>query len=340
MLNQHHKKWFLILNKTVRGPFSYEELKSLVEEGLIKRTDLALLVQEIEGESKKGNWKFLWQYPEFDSRSSKSPPPSLPSDDKRQVKTTDQVQQEIEENVPLDLREISIDDLIVRAKTRSRKETFTFGTDSESSFADSELKSGDTSRPSWTKAIPLVLFAFAVIGMILAQSSKPNKKITEVVPSPAPREVASPEKNVLPGPRHPMANRGPGPRRNPDRRGGPPRRPPGVLPPKERDRGQIREDEMLRLREAERLKELEERARREREKEQELKRRDESEKDIESDEPSDEKDLEEEDAFDRPQKARTKKRENDRPSNIQDEEDPEEKEPYDSDSPPSEWLED
>lgn len=236
------KKWFLILNKSPRGPFFEHEIKELLQQGLIRHNDLALLFEE----GVQGNWKFLWQYPEFDSRLNRksSPPPEIL--EKRKPRTNEEIQKELENEVPLDLKSIPLEELIIRAKPRAKREA-----EVKDSFFR-ETKSDFKSSParSWMKLMPLFLFLAAVTGMILTQkTSTQSPNITS--PKEPPRIVASEMKPTIPGARKTIS---------------PPKKKEVVSMPQERDRGEVREDELLRLRQAERLKELEERARIERSK--------------------------------------------------------------------------
>ena len=123
MQGSGHNQWVVLLNKMPRGPFSADEIRSLLNQGLLRHNDLALLIQsEVEGGV--GVWKFLWQYSEFDSRLPAKDLSQIPAAvlEKRQPKNEEQVAQAVKELVPLDLQSIRIEDLIVKASSGVRKE--------------------------------------------------------------------------------------------------------------------------------------------------------------------------------------------------------------------------
>lgn len=281
-----HNQWVVLLNKIPRGPFSADEIRSLLNQGLLRHNDLALLVQS-ENESGVGAWKFLWQYSEFDSRLPAKDPSQIPAAvlEKRQPKNEEQVAQAVKELIPLDLQSIRIEDLIVKASSGVRKEL-------------GSLKAGESSgtRPAASsfsrfEKIPtisarnvsgiLVLVCLLVGGWIGVSKLKVKPEETASAPPAASKSV--PEATAQPGPpgmRMPAGARmlpqprngmqlptprlpGPGPGPGsmmPPQPGRPPM--PAFIPnnvPRERDRGEIREDEIRRMRAEELRREQEER---------------------------------------------------------------------------------
>ncbi|NBT58254.1 hypothetical protein EBT16_05670 [bacterium] len=116
------KEWIVLLDKSPRGPLSEEEIGELLSKGILRRIDLAFLVPETPGEG-QAQWKFLWQFPEFDARQkAKDVPPPAAVLEKRQPKTEEQITGQIQENIPLDLQTITIDDLILRANSSPKRE--------------------------------------------------------------------------------------------------------------------------------------------------------------------------------------------------------------------------
>jgi len=254
--NKPEKKWFLILNRSPRGPFTETEINELLGQGLIRHNDLALLQEE----GTPGSWKFLWQFSEFDSRKKEKVPPPPEILEKRKPRTEEQIQEELEKQIPLDLKSISFDDLIIRAKPRQKKESDNLLVSSRSSFGGgSEEKTRQSQNSALMKMVPLLLFIAAVSGMLLTQKTSVIKTTPSDLKGAAPRGVATKSEKTLPKARKSESPSAPilSEKTN-------------IPAPQERDRGQVREEEILRLREAEKLKELEERARREREKEREL----------------------------------------------------------------------
>lgn len=60
------RRWIVLLNKAPKGPFVEEEIRELLAQGILRRNDLA----SVQDPTKKGEWKLLWQFPEFDRRSA------------------------------------------------------------------------------------------------------------------------------------------------------------------------------------------------------------------------------------------------------------------------------
>lgn len=58
--------WVILLNKSPRGPFSEEEVVSLIQQKLVRPNDMAL---RVSGET-KSNWRLIKTYPEFQSAFS------------------------------------------------------------------------------------------------------------------------------------------------------------------------------------------------------------------------------------------------------------------------------
>lgn len=120
------KVWIVLINKSPRGPLTFQEVETLLDEKIINRTDLALKLSE-DGQE-KSNWKFLWQHPEFDRRlnpnsdSSANPQPSKANTNRRQALTKDQLNQQVSTLMPEEISAINPEDLIVSAQ---KKKTFT-----------------------------------------------------------------------------------------------------------------------------------------------------------------------------------------------------------------------
>jgi len=318
--NKNEKKWFLILNRSPRGPFTASEINELLGQGLIRHNDLALLYEE----GSPGSWKFLWQYLEFDSRNKEKVLPPAEILEKRQPRTEEQIQLELDQQIPVDLKSISIDDLIIKAKPRQKRESDHLFVSSRSPFGGAfDEKKRQSQNSALIKIVPLLLVSMAMAGMFLTQKTKVAKNTPSDLKSKAPRSIATkPGKNI---PKARKSN--PPPARSLSER-------PNIPAPLERDRGQIREEEILRIREAERLKEIEERAKLDRDRER--LERDESEIELdndnkanrEADRGQDEEELSEDEEENQP---RNKRRRNEKNRSRRAPDEQEE---------PSSWIED
>jgi hypothetical protein len=68
--SQNTPRWIVLIDKTPRGPLEQSEIELLIQQGVIRRNDFAILVSNLE---EKASWKFLWQFPQFDRRKKEMP---------------------------------------------------------------------------------------------------------------------------------------------------------------------------------------------------------------------------------------------------------------------------
>lgn len=272
MTDQLKKRWIVLVDKSPRGPFTEEEINDLLKQQLLQRNDLAFLISN-PGQSEGGTWKFLWQFSCFDLRQNeaKVPPPAAILE-KRTQRTEAEVQTSIQDSIPVDLKSIQIEELIVRAGQGPKKE-FNFSKALENKMdEDSHEGPKESAFASSAASFALVLVAVAGMGVV---GYREIKKIRTTSDQAVVRDTASSENDrAKPGAK---AFKAPEARKS----GG---FPSGVLgvdkgdgvgeAPKARDRGDIREEELLRAREEERRREAEERERIAREEEEERRRQD------------------------------------------------------------------
>lgn len=270
MSDQGTKKWVVLVDKSPRGPFTQEEINDLLKQQLLKRNDLAFLISD-PSQSEGGAWKFLWQFSCFDLRQNenKVPPPAAVLE-KRKEKTEAELLTSLQDSIPVDLKSIEIEELIVRAGQGAKKE-FNFSKAMEDKM-DEEAYEGPKESALASSTASLFLVVVAVIGMGFVGYREINK-IRTTGPQPVVRETASAEgEKTKPAVK---AFKAPEARKSGEF-------PSGVLgvdkgdgigeAPRARDRGDIREEELLRAREEERRREAEERERIAREEEEERKR--------------------------------------------------------------------
>lgn len=178
------KRWIVLVNRSPRGPFLEKELHQLIDQRVIRPNDIAYLVPE-HSDSEKAAWKFLWQFEQFDSRKNEQKE-SLPAAilEKRMPKTPEQVQAQIDEQLPLDLQSIRVEDLIVRANEGSRREPFIPRGNPERESVSRVPSSGGFSFKFGTA--PLVLALIVGVGLWVKRGNvkeaavETNREITSV----------------------------------------------------------------------------------------------------------------------------------------------------------------
>ena len=110
-------RWIVLIQKIPKGPFTTTELESLIEQGLVRRNDVAF--QMLEGSTKANSgWKFIWQFTEFERRvaptASSAIRPHEPEQDRRKIGVSSTP------DLPMDeIATIQPDDLVLRARRDS-----------------------------------------------------------------------------------------------------------------------------------------------------------------------------------------------------------------------------
>jgi len=115
--------WIVLLNKSPHGPFTEDIIKVLLEQGVVRINDVAFKVPQGEDKS-HSEWKFLWQFSEFDrrlgreNRDEKTPPAPIitPAEAERRKAASElEAKRKVESTLPVDLINISPEELIVRS---------------------------------------------------------------------------------------------------------------------------------------------------------------------------------------------------------------------------------
>lgn len=128
------KTWIVLVNKVPRGPLSEEQIAALLEQGILRRNDVAFEIStskegKTEGKRETG-WKLLWQFQEFDRRLSQprenAVPPSSqngslsssgPGGDRRASLSEQEIRKRTEAAVPSEIFEIAPEELVVRSSS-------------------------------------------------------------------------------------------------------------------------------------------------------------------------------------------------------------------------------
>ncbi|MFM8270341.1 MAG: hypothetical protein ACKN9V_09155, partial [Pseudomonadota bacterium] len=231
-------------------------------------------------------------------------------------KTEAQIKAQLEESVPLDLKAIAIDELILRVNAAPKREVFVTKFSEEREKYQS-VNSSSSSVSSSSKMISALFGLLAVMGILYAGFKEfiPSTKETA-------REIAE-DKKVQPGIEAtglPKARSGSEPKK-------PVASPAPSLAPKERDRGEVREDELVRMREEERRREAAEREREKAQREAEEARGDQEETSAEAEGEAD-ADAEAESGKKNNQRPKKPRRPTNEPSESEEDE-----------TPPPSWLE-
>jgi hypothetical protein len=189
------KHWIVLVNKSPRGPLTFEEVSALLNEKIIKRTDLALVIST-ENSEEKADWKFLWQYPEFDlrlKRTEDNPPPLKL--EQRQPQNSVQIKAQISESLPDEIAMISPEDLIVSVKKGRAKGPVPLSFSDKEEEEDSLSYSGaQPGNAKWGYAV-LGLFILIVGGWVKSTFFEtPEVEVTKnssnIVRTPAKTDVA------------------------------------------------------------------------------------------------------------------------------------------------------
>lgn len=199
------KHWIVLVNKSPRGPLSYEEVSTLLAEKILKRTDLALQVTE-NSQEEKSEWKFLWQYPEFDLRTQgqkPTDPPGSVKTERRVTRNPTDLKAKVAESIPEEIAMINPEDLVVSArKTRPRNiPSFLPGqTDDGVDVLPYSSTNAKSSRQQWFFAgvgLVMLVTGGVYVKRWLAALSLPIAPITMNSNDRAPAKVSAPK---LPSP--------------------------------------------------------------------------------------------------------------------------------------------
>lgn len=103
-------RWIVLIDKTPRGPLTQSEVRTLIEQKIVRVNDLASRIAPAP-EGKKAEWKFLWQYPEFDRRTKGERKASDGNENRRNDKPQEKLEEEKKHLLPEELANIHPEDL-------------------------------------------------------------------------------------------------------------------------------------------------------------------------------------------------------------------------------------
>jgi len=193
------KHWIVLVNKSPRGPLSYEEVSTLLSEKILKRTDLALQVTE-NSQEEKSEWKFLWQYPEFDLRTQGQKPTDQAGSvktERRVTRNPSDLKAKVAESIPEEIAMINPEDLVVSARKTRPKNIPSFlpgQTDDGVDVLPYSSTSAKSSKQQWFFAgvgMLMLVMGGVYVKRWLATLSLPIAPITMNTNDRAPAKVAA-----------------------------------------------------------------------------------------------------------------------------------------------------
>ena len=109
------KQYIVLINKSPRGPFTESEVKRLIDESIVRRTDVAFEV-DLNNPKASSPWRLLWQFPAFDRRAEmkSSQPPA-----ERRVEAPQATEEAVRKTLPQEFLDISPEELIPRASRQT-----------------------------------------------------------------------------------------------------------------------------------------------------------------------------------------------------------------------------
>lgn len=196
-LNEKNR-WIVLLNKSPKGPLSKEEIEALLEKKILRRNDIAYLVPTDSDAKTPTEWKLLWQFPQFDRRIG--PSELTPEERRAQHEPTFGPS----ENIPLEFRDISPDELILRSRRYDETTEVSVGPSTPTEETTSKL-----SWRQWAFATSAVSLGGLAVWMFLSLSPVPltpvaptsmENRTTTLFRTPQPARTTSSERRPTPRP--------------------------------------------------------------------------------------------------------------------------------------------
>jgi hypothetical protein len=176
------KNWIVLINKIPRGPFSEEDLKVLIQDNIIKKSDLVIEHQKSKEHSSQ--WLFVWQALELQE-------PDFEKTQKRAEKKEPQTLSEpiLEE----ELLRITPEELLVRTPTKQFEGELKF---KKEEYEDTEDNyTSPTRLPYRSLVFPFVAVIAIAFGIQYTFKFINDSTTQKTVSAPA--EVAAPEAPIM-----------------------------------------------------------------------------------------------------------------------------------------------
>ncbi len=195
-MGQTLEKWIVLISKVPSGPFSIDEVRELLRTKAIRSNDVAFRYMDGQPKNNSG-WKLLWQFPEFDRRSST--PAVTISTERRKIPPVVPTPAQIHALLPEELSSIRPEDLVPSPKKTPLSEPL-----HETSFTDEKDPNfeSETTGGSWVfrPAIALITVSL-VVGLFYLwkylSHSLPKQETQREVTGIRPPQTALPGQSLL-----------------------------------------------------------------------------------------------------------------------------------------------
>lgn len=227
------------MNRVPRGPYGEAELRALLDRGLIRVTDLAYIPS---GDKDIREWRFLWQFPEFDRRKPKDEPTKkaepvgeAPKPPPRRAMDAQEIRNEIVKRLPKDLMDLSSEELLRHAARAPKIPIPPRRTENAPKVIERPENLPTPTNYLRRLWLPAGVLAMLVFALVPKRSRVPASPVAEPVPEvPALEEIPAERNPFSAAPAAPPASgfSRPAPASSND----PPPPPPAVDPTREPDR--------------------------------------------------------------------------------------------------------
>jgi hypothetical protein len=180
MSDQGQNRWILLINKTPRGPLTELEVKTLLRDGHVRINDIAFKLSP-ENPKLQSEWKFLWQFAEFDRRrhdrqGAAAPPKQLEvpvkESERRKSRTPGEIESQLRSHLSGALSHLTLRDLITTQK--GRRPVTTEPVEAETApVAEETPAEAAPSRGPW-RLVAGIAIALGMMGLLMRSLSRIN----------------------------------------------------------------------------------------------------------------------------------------------------------------------
>jgi hypothetical protein len=207
MAEESKARWVVLLQKAPRGPLTRDEVRALIDQGLLRMNDLAMEITDPESGAArtKADWKLLWQFPEFNRRIGERRKPDTPdaaipagaekrqrSDRRAPELSPEEQRRRILEDLPPEIAAISPSDLAMR----SLKAPIRTPSEEEVRSTPTPESKEASPAPRWSRLAAIsggAVAAVLVIGVLATRAPRPaptapsNARESASASAPSPR---------------------------------------------------------------------------------------------------------------------------------------------------------
>jgi hypothetical protein len=207
MADESKSRWVVLLQKAPRGPLTRDEVRALIDQGLLRMNDLAMEIPDPESGAAgpKADWKLLWQFPEFNRRIGERRKPDAPAaavpagaeqrqrSDRRAAELSPEEQKRrILEDLPPEIAAINPSDLAMR----SAKAPIRTPSEEEVRSTPTPESTEASPAPRWSRLAAIsggAVAAVLVIGVLATRAPGPAptapSAARESASAPSPRDA-------------------------------------------------------------------------------------------------------------------------------------------------------